>query len=115
MNVEPSQDQPLCPRDLATMLLASGDLLPRQRARDQQADIAGGTIKRRVLERLAEIDPEPEDLGATLERIVQEIGQPAGPTRAIASGIHEEFEAARQKPELLAWLIEQAAARSVQK
>jgi len=35
------------PRDLALLMLASGELAPRQRARDQQADRAGGDLKRR--------------------------------------------------------------------
>jgi hypothetical protein len=37
------------PKDMALLLLASGDLLPRQRARDQQADISGSTLKARIL------------------------------------------------------------------
>ena len=99
----------LRPRDLATLLLASGDLLPRQRARDQQADIAGAGLKRRVLTRLVQLDPEPADTAAVLDSIVQEIGEPTGPTRAIAAGILEDFEAARNTPELVAWLLDQAA------
>src|SRR5216684_1424558 len=34
-------EQPIRPRDLAVLLLASGDLRPRQLARDQQADVTG--------------------------------------------------------------------------
>ena len=45
------------PRDLALLLLASGDLLPRRRARDQQADRAGLDLKRRLLEGVAAFDP----------------------------------------------------------
>src|SRR5438270_4314184 len=83
---------PLRPRDLALLLLASGDLLPRQRARDQQADRAGLALKGRVLDRLAALDPEPEAVEATLLQIVDEIGPPTGPTRAIALHIHEEWQ-----------------------
>jgi hypothetical protein len=32
-------------QDMALLLLASGDLLPRQRARDQQVDISSSTLK----------------------------------------------------------------------
>jgi hypothetical protein len=99
----------LRPRDLAVMLLASGDLLPRQRARDQQADLAGAELKRRVLSHVIELDPEPSELAAVLDKIVREIGEPAGPTRAIAAGVLEEFDSARTTPELLAWLLDQAA------
>src|SRR5262249_20006007 len=48
------------PRDLALLLLDSCDLPPRQRARDQQPDLAGLALKRRLLERLIAIDPEAE-------------------------------------------------------
>jgi len=42
----------LRPKDMALLLLASGDLLPRQRARDQQADISGSALKARILNEL---------------------------------------------------------------
>jgi hypothetical protein len=93
------------PRDLALLLLASGDLLPRQRARDQQADRAGLDLKRRVLDRLAALDPEPADLDATLFRIVEEIGPPAGPARAVAGMVRDDWLAASASPEWLAQLL----------
>ncbi len=99
----------LRPRDLALLLLASADLLPRQRARDQEADRAGLALKRRVLERLAALDPEPEEMEATLVRIVEEIGAPTGPTRAIAVHVHEEWQAACASPELVTHLLGEAA------
>jgi len=102
----------LRPRDFATLLLASGDLRPRERARDQQADAAGGTLKRRVLERLVALDPEPPAFEASLEQIIAEFGDPTGPTRAVAAGVLEEFHAARLNPELAAWLLYQAAERT---
>jgi hypothetical protein len=98
----------LRPRDLALLVLASGDLRPRQRARDQQADLAGLQLKRRVLERLAALDPDPVDLEATLIRIVEEIGPPTGPTRAIAVTVHEEWQAACAAPEWVAHLLGEA-------
>ena len=58
--------EPLRPRDLALLLLASRDLRPRQRARDQQADAAGLALKRRVLDRVAALDPEPAEFEAAL-------------------------------------------------
>lgn len=97
------------PRDLATLLLASGDLLPRKRARDQEADRAGLDLKRRLLERLAVIDPEPEDLEAALLAVVEEIGPPEGPARAIAAGVRDEWLAACASPEWVAHLLNEAA------
>ncbi len=98
------------PRDLALLLLASGDLLPRQRARDQQADRAGNDLKRRILEHLAALDPEPADLDATLFRLVEEIGPPPGPTRAVAAVVRDEWLAACSSPEWVAQLLGEAAA-----
>jgi hypothetical protein len=98
----PSKDaenlEPLRPRDLALLLLASGDLLPRKRARDQQADCAGLDLKRRVLDALAALDPEPEDVEAALLAIVEDLGQPTGPARAIGLAVLEEWRTACATP-----------------
>jgi hypothetical protein len=102
--------EPMRPRDLALLLLASGDLLPRRRARDQQADVAGLELKRRVLDRLAALDPEPAQLEAALARIVEEIGQPTGPSRAIATSVHEDWQAACAAPAWVEHLLREAMA-----
>src|SRR5919108_309627 len=91
----------LRPRDLALLLLASGDLLPRKRARDQQPDITGLALKRRMLDRLAMLDPEPEQFDETLLRIIDEMGPPAGPARALAVNIREEWQMACTSPALV--------------
>jgi hypothetical protein len=96
------------PIDLALFLLAAGEAMPRQRARDQQADIAGLDLKRRVLNMLIARDPEPEELDAALLDIVAEIGPPDGPTRAICTTVRDDWEAAAGTPGLVEWLIEQA-------
>jgi hypothetical protein len=101
--------EPLRPRDLALLLLASGELLPRQRARDQQADLTGLELKRRVLDRLAALDPEPAELDGTLWRIVDEIGRPAGPARAIAVEFRQEWATACGSPGWVAHLLAEAA------
>lgn len=101
--------EPLRPRDLALLLLASGELLPRKRARDQQADVAGLALKRRVLDRLAALDPEPDALDSTLASIIEEMGPPAGPARAIAVLFREEWQAACISPEWLAQLLDEAS------
>jgi hypothetical protein len=96
------------PADFALFLLASGDLMPRKRARDQQADLAGLALKRRVLDLLVSYDPDPAELEPALLRIVGELGPPHGPTRAIAISVRDEWHDAAGSPELVAWLIEQA-------
>jgi hypothetical protein len=102
----------LRPSDLALFLLASGEMLPRKRARDQQADLAGLELKRRILDMLISIDPEPEELDAALIGIVGELGPPTGPTRAICGTIRDEWEAAALEPGFAEWLIEQALRES---
>ena len=96
------------PADLAMFLLAAGEMMPRQRARDQQADIAGLDLKRRVLNMLIAHDPAPREFDQALMQIVAEIGPPDGPTRAICASVREDWEAAASTPELVEWLIEQA-------
>jgi hypothetical protein len=95
------------PHDFALLLLASGETAPRQRARDQQADRAGLHLKRRVLEALVALDPEPEDLEAALLTIVEQLGPPTGPTRSLAAGLYEEWMAATAAPEWVGHLLKE--------
>lgn len=107
-----SAEPPLRPKDLADLLLAGGDLLPRARARDQQADLAGMDLKREVLIRLSALDPEPEEVDAALARIIEAIGEPSGPTRGICLSVRSDWDAACQSPSFVAWLLEEAVRES---
>jgi hypothetical protein len=98
----------LRPKDMALLLLASGDLLPRQRARDQQADISGSALKARILNELVWLDPEPVQIEAALEQIIVLLGEPSGPTRAVAVSVLEEWQAACASPQFVEWLLAQA-------
>jgi hypothetical protein len=100
--------EPLRPRDLALLLLAAGALPPRQRARDQQADRAGLELHRRLLDRLAALDPEPADLDAALARVVEDLGPPTGPSRALALAFREDWGLAARTPEWVAHLLAEA-------
>jgi hypothetical protein len=95
------------PRDFALLLLAS-DAAPRQRARDQQADLAGADLRRRVLAEVVALDPEPCDLEAALVAVVESLGPPPGPTRALARTFLEEWRAAAAAPEWVAHLLGEA-------
>jgi hypothetical protein len=95
------------PKELALLLLASGDLMPRQRARDQQADIAGLELKRAMLHALVARDPEPEELELALAEAVATHGDSVGPARAIALSILDDWQAAHS-PAFVAWLLEEA-------
>src|SRR5437870_12937151 len=96
------------PRALAVLLWASGDLRPSKRARDQEADRTGLALKRRVLDRLSALDPEPNEINAALARIIDEIGPPTGPTRAIALSFQDDWQAACASPEWIAHLLNEA-------
>jgi hypothetical protein len=100
--------EPLRPGDFAGVLLAAGGDPPRARARDQQADMIGEALKRRVLNRLVVLDPEPEAMEAALLTIVEELGEPSGPTRAVCTAIAQEWEMARLSSGFWPYLIEQA-------
>jgi hypothetical protein len=100
--------EPLRPRDFALMLLASRDLRPRRRARDQQADTAGLTLKRGLLEEVAARDPEPADLEAVLAEAVVALGPPSGPPRAVAAVIRDEWQMACAAPDWVAQLLAEA-------
>src|SRR5262245_55154747 len=103
-----SGSESLRPRDFALLLLASGDVLPRQRARDQQADRAGLELKRRVLDAVAALDPEPEDMEAALLSIVEDLGAPTGPTRSVALMVLEEWRTAAATPNWTEFLLAEA-------
>jgi hypothetical protein len=107
---DPTGDRhpPLRPHDFALLLLSSGVTAPRQRARDQQADRAGLDLERRVLNALIAADPEADELEAALLAIVEEMGPPTGPTRAIALSLLEEWQAASSNPGWLAHLLGEA-------
>jgi hypothetical protein len=96
------------PRDLALLLLASGDEPPRDRARDQKADLVGLDLKRRVLDRVAAMDPEPDEFPSCLARIVLDLGGPTGPTRAVASAILSDWQSSRIAPGFWPWLVAEA-------
>jgi hypothetical protein len=111
MSVVPSPSV-LRPRDLALLLLASGDLRPRKRARDQQADRAGLEIKRRILEQVVATDPEPEALEAVLIKMVDEMGPPSGPIRSVAAVVRDEWQVACSTPEWVSQLLSEAVNNS---
>lgn len=91
-------------------MLAGGGNPPRQRARDQQADRIGEALRRRVLDRLAALDPEPDGIEAALARVVAELGEPSGPTRSLCALIRQEWESVRSNPAYWQWLLAEAVA-----
>ena len=96
------------PRDLALLRLAIGTGPPRTRARDQQADCAGGELLREVLNRLVALDPEPDAVAEALAQVVAAIGEPSGPTRGVCSLFLQEWHQTGHSPDAWGWLISEA-------
>ncbi len=99
---------PARPGDFARILLAGSGGPPRARARDQQADLTGESLRRLVLHRLVALDPEPELLDETLLAIALEFAGTTGPARGVCSAIRQEWEMARMSPAYWNFLIAQA-------
>jgi hypothetical protein len=97
------------PRDLAELLLSSEELRPPKRWRSQTPDVAGIELKRRLLQRVADLDPEPDDLEAALARLIDELGPPPGPIRALAIGFRDDWRGLASNPAWLVQLREEAA------
>lgn len=75
----------------------------RRRKRDQTPDAIGLEIKRDLYERAARDDPEPENFEAWL--VAQALAVPAaGPVRAIAVQILDEYSFSAADPSFREWL-----------
>jgi hypothetical protein len=77
--------------------------------RSQYPDIAGLELKRCLLQRVAELDPESDNLDATLERLIDELGSPPGPMRALAIGFRDDWLGLASNPDWVGQLREEAA------
>jgi hypothetical protein len=97
------------PRDLALLLLSSEELRPRKRMRSQYPDVVGMELKRSLLQAVADLDPESDDLDATLARLIDELGSPAGPIRALAIGFRDDWRGLASNPSWLEQLREEAS------
>jgi hypothetical protein len=75
----------------------------RRRKRNTTPDAMGLDVKRDLLARIADADPEPYELEAFL--LAQVLAAPAsGPVRALASEILEEYQLAQVDPEFGGWI-----------
>jgi hypothetical protein len=99
------------PRDFALLLLNSGELLPRQRLRNQTPDMIGLELKRRLLQAIADRDPEPAKLDETLACLIDELGPPTGPVRALALSFREEWQALPANPQWIEHLQTETSRR----
>jgi hypothetical protein len=97
------------PRDLAQLLLSSEELRPRKRLRSQYPDNLGMELKRALLQRLVDLDPDADNLEPTLAALIDELGPAPGPIRALAIGFRDDWLGLASNPEWLVQLREEAA------
>jgi hypothetical protein len=78
----------------------------RSRKRDQTPDAIGLAIKRSLLQRAVQADPDPEAFEEWLLRCVQECGAAAsaGAVSAMARAIFEEWRLVHSLGEFKSWL-----------
>ena len=107
MTVRPGE---FCRFQLKALEAAEGQT--RRRKRDQAPDKLGLAIKRDLLQRAAEADPEPSAFeGWLMEQIVR--APNAGAVRAMSEQIFLEYRMARLQPELAEWLVRGAPSDDV--
>jgi hypothetical protein len=94
----------VCAALLAALEAAEGRR--RSRKRDQTPDAIGLTIKRELLQRAVQEDPNPEAFEAWLLRCAQGCRAPesAGAVSAMARAIFEEWNLAHSMNEFKSWL-----------
>ncbi|MGH7769396.1 MAG: hypothetical protein ACREQP_18270 [Candidatus Binatia bacterium] len=87
----------------------------KRRKRDQTPDAIGLTVKRELLKRAVEDDPEPEDFEAWLLNYPAACGDPelAGPASAMARAVFDEWRLAHSLEDFRAWLDRGAPSEDV--
>ena len=95
--------------------LAAADGQRKRRKRDQTPDAIGLAVKRELLERAVEADPEPEAFEAWLLNYSQTsvAGELAGPASAMARAVFDEWRLAHSLKEFNLWLNQGAPSADV--
>jgi hypothetical protein len=94
----------VCRSLLAALLASEGR--SKKRKRDQTPDAIGLTVKRQLLERVVQEDPDPESFEAWLLDYVEnnQQAQPPGAVVAMARTVLEEWRLAHCMEDFKAWL-----------
>lgn len=105
--------QTIRPADVCRALLLALDASEgrrRRRKRDQRPDAIGLAVKRELLRRVVEDDPQPEAFENWLLEYPFTCGAPelAGPALAMARSVFEEWRLAHSLGEFRRWLEEGA-------
>ena len=108
--IRPAQ---VCQALLAALAAADGQR--KRRKRDQTPDAIGLAVKRELLERAVEADPEPEAFEAWLLNYSQTsvAVELAGPASAMARAVFDEWRLAHSLKEFNLWLNQGAPSADV--
>jgi len=60
------------------------------------------------LQRVADLDPDPGNLNAALASLIDELGPPSGPIRALAMGFRDDWQGLASNPQWLQQLRDEA-------
>lgn len=109
MSTDRASSQSFRPADVCSALIAALEAAEgrrKSRKRDQTPDAIGLALKREVLERVVEDDPDPEAFEAWLLSYVQSTASKhsAGAVSAMARAILEEWRLAHSMGDFKAWL-----------
>ena len=109
MNASPNPLEPLRPAHVCKALLAAleaADGRRRKRKRDQTPDTIGLSIKRSLLERVVQDDPNPEAFEAWLLDYPQQCAtvESSGAVSAMARSVLEEWRLAHTSNDFRVWL-----------
>jgi hypothetical protein len=99
----------LRPADVCRALLAALEAAEgrrRSRKRDQTPDAFGLSIKRELLVRAVDADPEPQDFERWLMEYPGTLGAPdmVGPAGAMARAVYDDWRLAQNSAEFRDWL-----------
>jgi hypothetical protein len=108
--IRPAQ---VCKALLAALAASEGQR--KRRKRDQTPDAIGLAVKRALLERAVEADPEPEAFEAWLLNYSQTCvaAELAGPASAMARSVFDEWRLAHSLKEFNVWLNQGAPSADV--
>ena len=109
---------PLRPADFCRQLLAALDASEgrrKRRKRDTTPDAIGMTIKRHLLERAIQDNPEPEAFEPWLMERCQVVGGTSGPVRAMAQEVLADWRLAEAAPAFREWLARGAPSDDTQR
>ena len=107
MTLETAWADAMRPADVCRALLAALEASEgrrKKRKRDQTPDAIGLALKRQLLDRVVDEDPDPQVFEGWLLRYAQDDIRPAGASSAMARAVLDEWRLAHAMPDFTVWL-----------